>query len=64
MKLAAGRARDHADMVARATVLKVNPEEAVRLTLDAYGPESLEVITSLVDVSFDAHALIAEPRRD
>ena len=54
MKLAAGRARDHADIIALATVLQVNPEEAVQLTLKAYGAEALEVVTTLEDVTYDA----------
>jgi hypothetical protein len=41
MKLAAGRARDAADITALATVLQVDPEEAVQLTLKAYGAEAL-----------------------
>ena len=54
MKLAAGRARDAADITALATVLQVDPEEAVQLTLKAYGVEALEMMTNLEDVTHDA----------
>ncbi len=64
MKLAAGRARDQADNIALATALQVNPEEAVQLTLKAYGAEALEVMTTLEDVTYDAQALIPERPRD
>jgi hypothetical protein len=64
MKLAAGRARDAADITALATVLQVDPEEAVQLTLKAYGAEALEVMTELEDVRHDAQALIPERPRD
>ena len=64
MKLAAGRARDQADIIALATVLQVDPEEAVQLTLKAYGAEALEVMTKLEDVTYDAQALIPERPRD
>lgn len=60
MKLAAGRARDQADVVALATALQVGPHDAVRLTLEAYGAEALEVITTVEDVTSDALALIPE----
>jgi hypothetical protein len=63
MKLAAGRARDAADITALATVLQVDPEEAVQLTLKAYGAEALEVMTKLEDVTYDAQALIPERPR-
>lgn len=64
MKLAAGRARDQADIIALATALKVDAEEAVQLTLEAYGSHSLELLTTLEDVTSDAHALIRDPQRD
>ncbi|KGN38076.1 DUF6036 family nucleotidyltransferase [Knoellia subterranea] len=58
MKLAAGRARDRADIVALAAALEVDAEEAIQLTLDAYGVGGLEPLTTLEDVVSDAHALI------
>jgi len=58
MKLAAGRARDREDIVALANALQVDPDEAVRLTLEAYGTDALELLTTLKDVTSDAHALI------
>lgn len=64
MKLAAGRVRDRADIVALASVLQVDPEDAVQLTLNAYGPDALELLTTLDDVAHDAHALIPERRTD
>jgi hypothetical protein len=64
MKLAAGRARDQADIIALATVLQVDPEEAVQLTLEAYGTDALEVMTTLEEVTYDARALIPERSRD
>ena len=64
MKLAAGRARDQADIIALATVLQVDPDEAVQLALQAYGAEALEVVTWLEDVTYDARALIPERPRD
>ena len=64
MIVAAGRARDQADIIALATVLQVDPEEAVQLTLKAYGAEALEVMTKLEDVTHDAQALIPERPRD
>ena len=63
MKLAAGRARDRADIVALATVLDVDPEEAVQLTLEAYGSNALELLTTLDDVRDDARALIPKRSR-
>lgn len=63
MKLVAGRARDRSDIIALATALQVNPEEAVQLTLMAYGVEALEVMTTLEDVTHDAEELIPEPPR-
>ncbi len=64
MKLAAGRARDRADIVALARVLDVDPEEAVQLTVEAYGTDALEVMTTVEDVTYDARALIPERPRD
>lgn len=56
MKLAAGRVRDRADIVALANALQVDPEEAVRLTLTVYGTDALELLTTVQDVTADAHA--------
>ena len=64
MKLAAGRARDQADIVALATVLQVDPAEAAQLTLKAYGADALEVVTTWEDVKYDAQALIPERPSD
>lgn len=64
MKLAAGRARDREDIVALANALQADPDEAVRLTLDAYGTDVLELLTTLEDVTADAHALIPPRRQD
>ena len=61
MKLAAGRSRDDADVVALAAVLQVDPDEATQLTLAAYGSDALGVVTTWEDVKDDAHALI--PKR-
>lgn len=63
MKLAAGRARDRGDIVALAKVLQVDPEGAVQLTLEAYGADALEVMTTLADVTDDARALIPKRSR-
>ena len=52
------------NIIALATVLQVDPEEAVQLTLKAYGAEALAVMTKLEDVTYDAHALIPERPRD
>lgn len=60
MKLAAGRARDRADIVALAMVLRIGPEAAIQLTLETYGADALEVMTTLADVAYDARALIPE----
>ena len=46
IKLVAGRARDHADIVALARVLQVNPAEAAQLALKAYGADALEALTT------------------
>lgn len=64
MKLAAGRARDREDIVALANALQVDPDEAVRLTLEAYGTDALELLTTLKDVTSDAHALIPPRHQD
>ena len=61
MKLTAGRARDHADIVALAEALQVGPDEAVKLTIDAYGRDALDLLATVADVTADARALI--PRR-
>ncbi len=64
MKLAAGRARDREDIVALANALHVDPDEAIRLTLDAYGTDRLESLTTVEDVTADAHALIPGRQRE
>lgn len=61
MKLAAGRARDRADIGAIATVLGVDADTAVQVTLNAYGADALEVFTNLADVRFEAEAAIPDP---
>lgn len=60
-KLVAGRARDREDIVALANALQIEPEEAVRLKLEAYGTDAIELLTTVEDVTADAHTLI--PRR-
>jgi hypothetical protein len=64
MKLAAGRARDREDIVALAEALQADPEEAVQLTLEAYGEDALQVLTTLEDVTDDARALIRKRSQD
>lgn len=64
MKLAAGRARDRADIIALAAALQVDAEEAVQLTVEAYGAEALSALTTLEDVTSDARALIPGRQRD
>ena len=61
MKLAAVRARDRTDIIAIATVLGVDADTAVQVTLDAYGADALEVFTNLADVRFEAEAAIPDP---
>ena len=63
MKLAAGRARTE-DIVALANASHVDPDEAIRLTLDAYGTDRLESLTTVEDVTTDAHALIPGRQRE
>ncbi|MGL4177061.1 MAG: DUF6036 family nucleotidyltransferase [Dermatophilaceae bacterium] len=58
MKLAAGRARDRVDIRALADALGVTAEQAVQITIDVYGVDYLETITSVEDVTLDAHAII------
>lgn len=58
MKLAAGRARDRTDVVAIATVLGIDADTAVEVTLDAYGADALDVFTNLADVRLEAEAAI------
>lgn len=58
MKLAAGRAGDRTDIIAIATVLGVDADAAVQVTLDAYGADALEVFTNPADVRFEAEAAI------
>lgn len=60
MKLAAGRARDRTDIIAIATVLGVDADTAVQVTLDAYGADALEMFTNLADVRFEAEAAIPD----
>ena len=64
MKLAAGRVRDRGDIVALAEALQADPEEAVRLTLEAYGTDALEMLTTVEDVRSDARALFPQRSRD
>lgn len=60
MKLAAGRARDRPDIVALATALQITPQAAIRMTLETYGRDALELLTTLEDVAHDARTLIPE----
>lgn len=64
VKLAAGRARDQADIVALAGALQVDPDEAIQLTLDTYGTDALELLTTVDDAKADAHALIPGRQRE
>ena len=61
MKLAAGRARDRADITAIAAALGIDADTAVQLTLETYGSDALEVFTNAEDVRLEADAAI--PRR-
>ena len=63
MKLAAGRARDRIDAIAIAiaTVLGVDADTPVQVTLGAYGADALEVFTNPADVRFEAEAAIPDP---
>jgi hypothetical protein len=60
MKLAAGRARDRADITAIAAALGIDADTAVQLTLETYGSDALEVFTNAEDVRLEADAAIPQ----
>lgn len=41
-----------------ATALELDPSDAVRLTRETYGADSIEALTTLDDVTFDVQSLI------